>query len=793
MSKYLFLFTIGPVQSYISQARKTGDLYAGSRILSELTDFALSTLIDEWGLKRENIKFPNPDIKSKPNRFVVSIETDNMESLGTKLSEAVKKRFADIAEDMLKETISSVNFKNGPNKDFNKQIEDFLEIHWCALPIESDDYSQEYSQLESLMGSIKNVRAFPPSLEKPGRKCSICGERNALFYKGKGNTFRHNRYAIDLNENKNIRMNEGEGLCAVCFTKRQYQKDEPFPSTAGIALADVLQILQRDEDVKKLIDGYKKPFRNGTFDEQLFYEENLMKTYLDKNGYWDGLLRDCKNKTEKLKKVFDEYKELFETEKFEDQLYDEDNLKNDYLAKNGHWNYLKKKNMGKTDSEILSHLERARNKIDEEILSYLRGSRKIIEDKAKEKNLKLCKYYALVRADGDDMGKWLSGENLIHKKDLEYFHGKMSEKLGEFAGDMNKLFQNKKFGKLVYAGGDDLLAFLNLNHLSDVMIKINKDFPKFQEIRKEDGSELVKPGNRSTISAGVVIAHYKIPLSEVIKWSHKMEELAKQKPGKNSCAITVLKHAGEVRQTVFDWSFPVRGGDFKVFGLIKDLVNSCSSLFASDNILDYKNVLEGLRNPKCPYKLWIWDFMATKYKEKIRNYVPESSIDRSLEESVIAGFNDILNREDFYEHGIFDNLEIAEEAKLLLKMGQYRLEKTNIQRFNRLLFESIYPYEITKSLRDDFSARFIVNLDSEFRILMDENGRYIGHKQVISELKRLLARSYKKQGKDKTDKIKYLHDILSSFYRKLIRLDLFLDFLHIVRFINREVSYENQN
>ncbi|NPA53826.1 MAG: hypothetical protein GXO21_04085 [Aquificae bacterium] len=35
-NEYLFIFTITPVQSFIAQARKTRDLHAGSRILSEL-------------------------------------------------------------------------------------------------------------------------------------------------------------------------------------------------------------------------------------------------------------------------------------------------------------------------------------------------------------------------------------------------------------------------------------------------------------------------------------------------------------------------------------------------------------------------------------------------------------------------------------------------------------------------------------------------------------------------------------------------------------------------------------
>ena len=44
--QYLFLFNIGPVQSFISQARKTQDLYAGSRILGELI-FAASEVAEK--------------------------------------------------------------------------------------------------------------------------------------------------------------------------------------------------------------------------------------------------------------------------------------------------------------------------------------------------------------------------------------------------------------------------------------------------------------------------------------------------------------------------------------------------------------------------------------------------------------------------------------------------------------------------------------------------------------------------------------------------------------------------
>ena len=66
-TQHLLLFTISPVQSFIAQARKTGDLYAGSLILSDLINFAINKA-NELNPSFELI-FPNKDLASKPNRF----------------------------------------------------------------------------------------------------------------------------------------------------------------------------------------------------------------------------------------------------------------------------------------------------------------------------------------------------------------------------------------------------------------------------------------------------------------------------------------------------------------------------------------------------------------------------------------------------------------------------------------------------------------------------------------------------------------------------------------------------
>lgn len=92
MSKFLFLFTIGPVQSFIAEARKTSDLYAGSKLLSDLIDFA----IEEIG--EENIIFPSKEIPSKPNRLVAIVETENPKAFGEQVENKVRNEFKTIAE-----------------------------------------------------------------------------------------------------------------------------------------------------------------------------------------------------------------------------------------------------------------------------------------------------------------------------------------------------------------------------------------------------------------------------------------------------------------------------------------------------------------------------------------------------------------------------------------------------------------------------------------------------------------------------------------------------------------------
>jgi CRISPR-associated protein Cmr2 len=474
VTKYLFLFTIGSVQSFIAQARKTQDFYAGSFLLSALIDCTMKKLSNT--VNGCEFIFPGKNVQSKPNRFIAEIESDDIEKIGNELKDFVKNEFAKIGPTILS------RLHLGTYVDFNLQITDFLQVYWFALLSDEKNYTDTYNELETYLGAVKNVRDFQ-QLKETGRKCSLCGERNVLIFyssdedadKIHKKTGLKKRFidpdAVNLYNRISMKyMTDGEGLCAICFTKRfadtyfekEYESD--YPSTAEIAAMCWLENVPEND--KK---DYKTLFKN--FNEQLYFDENLNDKYLKK--------------------------------------YD--------LSKN---------------EESLSE---AKNTLNNFYNSYGIPS----------------KYYALIMLDGDNMGMWLSGDFLKDKDktNLRKFHEAMSEKLGKYANEVSKIIK-EPCGKLVYAGGDDALAFVNLEHLLYVLYDLRREFPKFEELGFD-----IENNHNSSASAGIVIAHYKTPLSEVLKWARKMEKEAKENGKRDAFAIAVLKHSGEINKSVWKWKY----------------------------------------------------------------------------------------------------------------------------------------------------------------------------------------------------------------------------------------------
>lgn len=520
---HLLLFTIGPVQSFIAQARKTQDLYAGSKILSDLIGFAMDTLENLAGKANVDFIFPSKTTPSKPNRFVAIVNADKAQ---------IKQIGIDLEITVMNEFATGEKFGGQVNAIFDceDQFRDFLKINWVAKEFDEtpEKYKEEIATLERLMGAVKNTRQFASFPEK-GRKCAVNGEYNVRFYrkndKDASKTDKEikdkklfNSNALILDNKKDYKtvsqgeLQKGEGICGITFLKRLYEKTE-FSSTANIAIQPTLNELAKEN--ANLLNEFAccieqslewKNIKNG----QLFYKENIEEEYFKSQDLNTGSLQCAKEKLDLV--------------------------------------YIEAQNLG----------------------------------------LQFSKYYAILVFDADNMGKALQSADRT-------LHTNLSTKLGEFALWAKDIYFSESIGngKAVYAGGDDFLGFVNLNYL----------FQSLKDLREKFTEMVSKPlGINLSLSAGIAIAHYKTPLSEVLNYARAMEKKAKaidnhiknkeqfkkDNPDyifKNAFALAVLKHSGEIHETVFKWTYQNENTTLWTTEIAQDLTNHLKSKKLSDKFI----------------------------------------------------------------------------------------------------------------------------------------------------------------------------------------------------------------
>ncbi|MFN4254815.1 MAG: type III-B CRISPR-associated protein Cas10/Cmr2 [Saprospiraceae bacterium] len=467
MTKSLLLFTLGPVQSFIAQARKTQDLYAGSRLLSDLIKVAIEAA-------NGTLIFPHKG-DAMPNRFLMELSeaqnTGDLQAFGQKVENAVRDKWREIAEGSLK----GLRKPDG----FDQQITSHLEIFWVIEPL-GNNYKAALDSLERQLAAIKNVRAFAQfnwqndvEAGERGRKCSLDGQRNVQFYRPKnGQKIRatdsplfSTEGGVCIQDFPSKVLQPGEGLSAVSFVKRKYERNGAFDSTAEIALLDALNSLEKDTAGSILLREYRTQMFS-EFNAQLFYKDSLTSDFLNKQGI---------------------------------------------LPKNGH-----------------DDLEKVREKLN------------ALE---KASAFKFQKYYAVLTFDGDDMGKWLSGEKQKDQSQLRAFQTKFAECLADFA-KAAKTRLDSGSGQTVYAGGDDFLGFVNLNHLLPVLADLRRLFSEKVDTPLTDFKT-----EKISFSAGICVAHYKEPLSLVLQEAKNAQKAAKNLDKKDAFAISVIKGSGESHTT----------------------------------------------------------------------------------------------------------------------------------------------------------------------------------------------------------------------------------------------------
>lgn len=496
--KFIFMMSIGPVQAFIAEARRTADLYAGSAILSAVSAAAARTLTPH------TLIFPHPDTinessEGTPNKLVAILTLPKTENVGQEIStiaqkaqEAALQEWDQLADKAIKHLgVSDTAF----NQIWERQKNGLLEFYWVARPID-DGYIAAYEKANEDLDARKRARLFTQAAEA-GVKDSLSGERQALHtQKLNAREFWRELRQKDAQLARSVK--ENELLDTIAAIKRFGVNSANYPSVSSIASADFMHHLTA-EDRGALEDTIAAA-------SQKFYP--VYPPNKQSGFRYDG-----------------------------DLLYTETYKPNRLKASYG---------------EITSDVE--------PIVQTLKHL-------YKKTGSRPSPYYAILVMDGDKMGKHLS----FCQSEEE--HTDLSATLATFAAGTRKII-NDHYGSLVYAGGDDVLAFLPLRTAVDAATAINRSYTKIFANWNQKDSETGKDFP-FTMSAGLAIVHHLAPLDWALAEAREAEKAAKNSYGRESIAIRLLKRSGDSRQLGGYWTISMDNSPnpIETVGLVNKLVD----------------------------------------------------------------------------------------------------------------------------------------------------------------------------------------------------------------------------
>ena len=499
MNKFLHIFTFSPVQGFISNSRRLSDLYHSSLLLSTLTENLMKVIKD---LNTEII-YPvlvedGQGLANYPNRIVFLADGCMCEDVVKKFQEL----WEGIHETILREVLDRVGISKEEKEKIREQAKLHLENYFRAycectnsgelkkwkeklkqkLGEDYDDYAVAYDWTERKLGALKSKKPYEPLMD-------------TYTYNGEKHP---------------------DG-CTLCGER------------AHLAV-----------DWKKLIENLQKEDRLKYIKHYLKEGEKLCGVCLVKRFAFYCLKRQTFPSVHDIANA--KFKE--ELKDFEQRRPDLANRLKSLLKK---YTGEEKPRLWEYNAELFDIKELERTKMEEEdpegvIDNLISELRQIYDNKLLSEPSK--NYFAIIISDGDSMGDWLGLNSKIRKEKLERaFHEKFSKALSNYAREIKSLESKEKFGlRIVYAGGDDVLAVADLREFLDFAEKLN---PTFKNKVEKDAS----------VSAGIVIGHQKDNLAYLLNEAGKVEKKAKSVEGKSAFCITVIPRGGGPVSFWAKWEF----------------------------------------------------------------------------------------------------------------------------------------------------------------------------------------------------------------------------------------------
>lgn len=509
MTPHLVSISLGPVQDFIAQARRSRDLWFGSHLLSEIARAAAKAIAEAAAAEGEvMLIFPavdkgDPELEpcdgmSRPGGdqgsppLAVSnkllFQASDLETARRCIEAARQgaesrwRAVATAARDRAQELIEWPRVQ----PVWDEQIEGVLEFYAAAAPVTEDSFSQVRDTLEQQLAARKNLREFQQfQHHRPGApKSSFEGGRVSVL----------KRPGESRRVRKRFRIPQSEHLDAVGVVKRTGGQPDQFVPVGNVALAPWLHAARQSPEVAQWLQDLEKEMQSGSYAE-LFGRVSRRDTPAGA--------------------AFGSDAQVLLPERLEALLAEVEGVE-----------------FGRTERI------RSRNSVS----PLRRQIDKILGRVSPAPH----PYVAVLVADGDRLGAAL--RQLGSADGLRTF----SNQLSAFATDARRIVEQDAMGSLLYAGGDDVVAFVPLATALRCAAALREAFARLMapgQALPQDwldrGGDHVIP----TLSVGIGIGHVLTGMGTLLEFGRSAERLAKGADlagplQRNALAVLVDRRSG---------------------------------------------------------------------------------------------------------------------------------------------------------------------------------------------------------------------------------------------------------
>lgn len=520
--KQFFHLTLGPVQGFVAQARRTRDFWAGSFLLSWMAGVAMHAVTAQKG----KINFPAPDNGflnamhgntsqglprqgSLPNRFKAIQASVDAGFEPEKVTDALQAAWVALAEHIWQQDLEAPLRAMGEAQYrttrtiWERQLASFWEVSWVLTADEAN---------ARLLDRRKNWRNHWPA-EEGGVTCMMMADQQELSGATGPDRKTLDAFWEPLRAEMTTDLREGEVLSTLAFIKRRFARHfARFEWTLADGPSFTLKGWKLPVSVPSVMHLAAWPWLQSMLKEAQT-NDDLRDAFTNQLAHGHDLLGNPEH---------------------DSQLY---GLKDDF--KNAG---LRPEDAG-VDASIFfsSVLENPQRFADSEVEEEKRQA--LLKGLSKLRQMggqgEPAPFYTILLMDGDSLGSQLSEPAK---------QGPISKALNTFTKAVPDIVQSHH-GFLVYAGGDDVLALLPVTTALTCAAALRQRYIGcFDEAASQAGQSIP-----ASLSGAALFCHIKRPLVSVLMDAHQvLDDIAKDATGRDALAIRIWQPGG-VHAT---WSMP---------------------------------------------------------------------------------------------------------------------------------------------------------------------------------------------------------------------------------------------